>query len=428
MTTVRALRHAELVSASIDKQNNMTLQELNANNEHFTIHNLPYGIFSTAKKHKRAGVAIGNHIIDLSVLFEHSFFEDKIHSNVFNQDSLNDFIALGKDIWSFARKKIQDLLNEESDFYKINHDKFLVLQSEATMHLPIKIGDYTDFYSSEEHASNVGKMFRPTMEPLLPNWKHMPIAYHGRSSSIITTNTPVKRPYGQILNGEKVVYSACQTLDIEIELGFIIGKENALGTPVNINDAGDYIFGAVLLNDFSARDIQHWEYQPLGPFLGKNFATSISPWIVPYEALKAFMTNAPVQTQAVLPYLQEKNRQNFDIEITFEIETKEKQKGIAAITNSKYLYWTAAQQIAHHTVNGCNLRIGDLLGTGTISGKEKNSFGSLLELTWNGKEKIKIGNEERTFLQDGDTTILSAICKNGDKQIGFGEVRNMIIE
>jgi len=311
---------------------------------------------------------------------------------------------------------------------------FLYKQSEAVLHLPVNIGDYTDFYSSEEHASNVGKMFRPTMEPLLPNWKHMPIAYHGRSSSVITTNTPIKRPYGQVLKGavsadrqEEVVYSKSKTLDIEIELGFVIGKENELGTPININDATDYIFGAVLLNDFSARDIQRWEYQPLGPFLGKNFATAISPWIVPYDALQEFLTTAPTQTQNMLPYLQEKNRKNFDIEITFEIETKNKNKGIVAVTNSKYLYWTAEQQIAHHTVNGCNLRIGDLLGTGTISGKEKSSFGSLLELTWNGKEPINIGTEQRTFLQDGDTTILSAICKNDNKQIGFGEVSNLII-
>jgi len=396
-------------------------------NSHFTIYNLPYGIFSTTEKHKRAGVAIGNYIIDLSVLFEHSFFEDKIHSNIFNQDSLNDFIALGKDIWSFVRKKIQDLLIEESDFYKNNHDKFLVLQSESIMHLPVKIGDYTDFYSSEEHASNVGKMFRPTMDPLLPNWKHMPIAYHGRSSSIITTNTSIKRPYGQVLKGEDVVYSACQTLDIEIELGFIIGKENKLGEPIDIKHANEHVFGAVLLNDFSARDIQRWEYQPLGPFLGKNFATAISPWIVTMEALQPFITDAPLQTQKILTYLQEEKRVNFDIEISFEIETPKQNKATVAVTNAKYLYWTMEQQVAHHTVNGCNLQVGDLLGTGTISGKEKSSFGSLLELTWNGKESINIGDEQRTFLLDGDTTILSAFCKKGDKQIGFGEVRNLII-
>ncbi len=395
---------------------------------HFTIHNLPYGIFSTPTKQKRAGIAYENHIIDLSVLFELDFFEGKIKSNVFNQDSLNDFIALGKESWSYVRKKIQELLTTDSDFYKENHTRFIYQQSEAVMHLPVKIGDYTDFYSSEEHASNVGKMFRPTMDPLLPNWKHMPIAYHGRSSSIITTNTPIRRPYGQILKGEEVIYSACQTLDIEIELGFIIGKENKLGEPIDIQQANEHVFGAVLLNDFSARDIQRWEYQPLGPFLGKNFATAISPWIVTMEALEQFTTDAPTQTQAVLPYLQEEKRLNFDIEISFDIETANDNKATVAVTNSKFLYWTMEQQIAHHTVNGCNLQVGDLLGTGTISGKEKNSFGSLLELTWNGKEKISVGTEERTFLQDGDTTILSAICKKGDMQIGFGEVRNVIIK
>ena len=393
---------------------------------HFTIHNLPYGIFSTPTKQKRAGIAYENHIIDLSVLLELDFFEGKIKSNVFNQGTLNDFIASGKENWSYVRKKIQELLTTDSDFYKENHTRFIYQQSEAVMHLPVKIGDYTDFYSSEEHASNVGKMFRPTMDPLLPNWKHMPIAYHGRSSSIITTNTPVKRPYGQILKGEEVIYSACQTLDIEIELGFIIGKENKLGEPVDIKQAHEHVFGAVLLNDFSARDIQRWEYQPLGPFLGKNFATAISPWVVTMEALEQFTTDAPTQTQAVLPYLQEEKRLNFDIEISFDIETANHNKVTVAVTNSKFLYWTMEQQVAHHTVNGCNLQVGDLLGTGTISGKEKNSFGSLLELTWNGKEKISVGTDERTFLQDGDTTILSAICKKGDMQIGFGEVRNVI--
>ena len=393
---------------------------------HFTIHNLPYGIFSTPTKQKRAGIAYENHIIDLSVLLELDFFEGKIKSNVFNQDSLNDFIALGKESWSYVRKKIQELLTTDSDFYKENHTRFIYQQSEAVMHLPVKIGDYTDFYSSEEHASNVGKMFRPTMAPLLPNWKHMPIAYHGRSSSIITTNTPIRRPYGQILKGEEVIYSACQTLDIEIELGYIIGKENKLGEPIDIQQAHEHVFGAVLLNDFSARDIQRWEYQPLGPFLGKNFATAISPWIVTMEALEQFTTDAPTQTQAVLPYLQEEKRLNFDIEISFDIETANDNKATVAVTNSKFLYWTMEQQVAHHTVNGCNLQVGDLLGTGTISGKEKNSFGSLLELTWNGKEKISVGTDERTFLQDGDTTILSAICKKGDMQIGFGEVRNVI--
>lgn len=394
---------------------------------HFTIHNLPYGIFSTPTKQRRAGIAFENKIIDLSVLFELDFFENRISENVFNKETLNDFIALGKDTWSFVRNKIQQLLSEDSDFYKEHHLSFFYQQSEAVMHVPVQIGDYTDFYSSEEHASNVGRMFRPTMEPLLPNWKHMPIAYHGRSSSIITTNTPVKRPHGQILKGEEVIYSPCQTLDIEIELGYIIGKENKLGEPVDIQQAKESVFGIVLLNDFSARDIQRWEYQPLGPFLGKNFATAISPWIVTMEALEPFKTDAPHQTQKVLPYLQEENRQNYDIEISFDIITASKSKATVATTNSSYLYWTIEQQIAHHTVNGCNLRIGDILGTGTISGKEKNSFGSLLELTWNGKDKLKIGDEERTFLLDGDTTILSAICRKGDIQIGFGEVRNTII-
>ena len=270
-------------------------------------------------------------------------------------------------------------------------------------------------------------MFRPNQDALMPNWKHLPVAYHGRSSSIVTTNTPVKRPQGQLQEGEKIIFSECKKLDIEIELGFIIGKENDLGQPIGIDEARDHIFGVVLLNDFSARDIQRWEYVPLGPFLSKNFATSISPWVVTLEALEPFLKPAPVQDVEVLPYLHQKERKNFDIQIDFSLETEAGQKATIARTNATNLYWTAEQQVTHHTVNGCNVRVGDLLGTGTISGTEKHSFGSMLELTWNGAEKIKIGNEERVFLQDGDTTILTATCTNGDISLGFGELRNKII-
>jgi fumarylacetoacetase len=325
-----------------------------------------------------------------------------------------------------VRHKVQTFLTEESKLFSDYQKQLFDKQADASMHLPVRIGDYTDFYSSEEHASNVGKMFRPNADPLLPNWKHMPIAYHGRSSSIIVSGVPVKRPHGQYLQGEEVVLGPSQALDIELELGFIIGQENKLGEPVSTTEATSHIFGCVLLNDFSARDIQRWEYQPLGPFLGKNFATSVSPWIVTYDALREFLTDAPEQTPEVLPYLKKEYRTNFDIELHFDIETKHHQKANVAVSNSKYLYWTVEQQIAHHTVNGCNLRVGDLLGTGTISGKQPNSFGSLLELTWNGKEKIKIGDEERVFLQDGDTTVLRGFCVKDGKRIGFGELRNTI--
>ena len=392
----------------------------------FSIYNLPYGIYSTPHKSKRAGIAIGDSIIDLSELYNSGFFNDKIDHNVFANSSLNDFIALGKNVWSFVRQSIQTLLTDTSLFTALK-DKILDAQRDATLYMPVHVGDYTDFYSSEEHASNVGKMFRPNGDPLMPNWKHMPIAYHGRSSSLITSGQPVKRPYGQYLKGEEIVFGASQTLDIELELGYIIGKENKLGEPIAVQDASEFVFGCVLLNDFSARDLQRWEYQPLGPFLGKNFSTSISPWVVTFEALQQFTVPAPKQEPDVLPYLAQTNRSNFDIQLYFDIETKNKQAANVAISNSKYLYWTIEQQIAHHTINGCNLRVGDILGTGTISGKEKNSYGSLLELTWNGKEKIAIGNEERTFLQDGDTAILSGHCSNGDMRIGFGTLRNTIV-
>jgi fumarylacetoacetase len=391
----------------------------------FSIYNLPYGIYSTPEKSRRAGMAIGDQILDLAGLYELGYF-DMINTNVFDRAVLNDFIELGQPAWQHVRHKVQALLSERSDLFRDYQNQILDKQADASMHLPVRIGDYTDFYSSEEHASNVGRMFRPNADPLLPNWKHMPIAYHGRSSSMVISGVPVKRPHGQYLQGAEVVFGPTQALDIELELGFVIGKENKMGEPVRTSDATDHIFGCVLLNDFSARDIQRWEYQPLGPFLGKNFATSISPWIVTLEALKPFIVPAPEQSPEVLPYLKQENRMNFDIELHFDIETKQHQKANVAASNSKYLYWTVEQQIAHHTVNGCNLRIGDLLGTGTISGKDKNSFGSLLELTWNGKEKIQIGDEERVFLQDGDTTVLKGFCVKNGKRIGFGELRNTI--
>lgn len=397
-----------------------------ATDSDFSIYNLPYGIYSTAHKSKRAGVAIGDSILDLSSLYLQSYFESHITHNVFEKEYLNDYIRLGKEVHAIVRQKLQHLLTDARTFHSLQ-DKILDKQAEATMHLPVHIGDYTDFYSSEEHASNVGRMFRPNADPLLPNWKHMPIAYHGKASSIILSGENVRRPLGQYLKGEEVVFGPSQTLDIEIELGYIIGKENRLGQPVRTTEADDYIFGCVLLNDFSARDIQRWEYQPLGPFLGKNFATSISPWVVTCEALDMFKTAAPTQSPEVLPYLQQPQRYNYDIEIQFELETAEQQKSCLAITNAKHLYWTIEQQIAHHSINGCNLRIGDLLATGTISGKAKNSFGSLLELTWNGKEKLQVGEEERTFLQDGDTVILRGSCRKGAIRIGFGELKNKII-
>jgi fumarylacetoacetase len=292
--------------------------------------------------------------------------------------------------------------------------------------MPVRVGDYTDFYSGLEHAANVGRMFRPNADPLLPNWKHMPVAYHGRSSSIVISGVPVKRPHGQYLAGEQVVFGPSRMLDFELELGFIVGKENTLGQPVPVYEAESHIFGVVLLNDWSARDIQRWEYQPLGPFLGKNFATAISPWIVTLEALGQFRTPAPIHDVDVLPYLNDGARQNFDIELSVEIQTE---NGSSTVTrnNAQLVYWTLAQQVAHHTVNGCNLRVGDILATGTISGKERSSWGSLLELTYNGKEPVKIGDTERAFLQDGDSVVFHGSCARDGLRIGFGELRNTVV-
>jgi fumarylacetoacetase len=390
----------------------------------FPIYNLPFGMYSTHTKSGRAGIAIGEYIVDLSELYKLNFFD--IAQNVFETDGLNHFISLGLKTCSQVREKVQDLLAGESHFYKEFHANFLDKQSESKMHMPVRIGDYTDFYSSEEHASNVGKLFRPNADPLLPNWKHLPVAYHGRSSSVIISGEDIKRPKGQYLQGEEVVYGESKTLDFELELGFIVGKNSKLGEPVSTEYAEEHIFGVVLLNDWSARDIQRWEYQPLGPFLGKNFATSISPWIVTMDALKHFRAEAPRQKPEVLPYLKD-DRKNFDIQLEVGIETKYKERATVTKNNSKLIYWTIAQQIAHHTVNGCNLQIGDLLATGTISGKERDEWGSLLEITYNGKEPVDIGIEKRTFIETGDTVIMKGHCEKGGIRVGFGEVRNTII-
>ncbi len=394
---------------------------------HFSINNLPIGMYSTAIKKKRPGIAVGDFILDLQNLSKLDFFKNIAPKKVFSQPTLNDYIALGPRAHTKILNKLKELLTQKTTFYHQHRLNIFDAQAQSIMHVPVAIGDYTDFYSSEEHAKNVGKMFRPDQDPLLPNWKHLPVAYHGRSSSIISTLTQVHRPSGQIKSDGKIIFSPTKKLDIEIELGFIIGKENKLGEPIPIDQAHEYIFGAVLLNDFSARDIQQWEYQPLGPFLSKNFATSISPWIVSIDVLRKYLTPAPIQHPEVLPYLRQKERNNFNIQIQFEIQTLLGNHKLVSSTNAKYVYWTVEQQIAHHTVNGCNLRIGDLLGTGTISGPEQGSYGSLLEITGNAAHEIKINSETRTYLSDGDTAILNGICTNGTAQVGFGELINQII-
>ena len=396
-------------------------------NSDFSIHNIPFGIFSTKNLSPRAGVAIGNHILDLVALSQLNVFD--FDTSVFEKDTLNDFISLGKPITNKVRTSIQNwILDKNSPI--ADKPNLFVLQSESKMHLPIKIGDYTDFYSSIEHATNVGTMFRDKDNPLLPNWKHIPVGYHGRASSIIVSKQSIKRPKGQIMppNSSQPVFQATQRLDFELEMAFITGKKTKIGEPISIEDAEDHIFGLVLLNDWSARDIQKWEYVPLGPFLGKSFASSISPWIVTLEALAQFKVSGPSQNPEVLPYLKYSGKKNYNIELEVSIKPEDSDEQVIAKSNFKYLYWNMAQQLAHQTVNGCNINVGDLYGSGTISGKSPDSYGSMLELSWMGTKPVQMKNgSTRKFLKDGDTISLRGFSQKNGQRVGFGEVETKIL-
>tara|TARA_X000001036_G_scaffold61091_1_gene51222 strand:- start:863 stop:2101 length:1239 start_codon:yes stop_codon:yes gene_type:complete len=397
----------------------------------FTIYNLPFGVFSTSEKSKRVGVAIGNNIIDLLVCNRVNIFEGlTIDDSIFENDYLNEFINLGKNKTNRIREIIQNELCNDQSVLKSNNDVIL-LKKTAKMHIPVKIGDYTDFYSSIEHASNIGSMFRDASNPLLPNWKHLPVGYHGRASSIIVSGVDIRRPKGQIkpIDSEIPVFSSSKRLDFELEMGYIIGKNSSLGSSVSTNEAEDYIFGKVLFNDWSARDIQKWEYVPLGPFLGKSFASSISPWVVTLEALEPFKVEGPIQKPGVLDYLKFSGLKNYDINLSVSIIPDESNvESQICESNFKYMYWNMSQQIAHHTVNGCNLNIGDIMASGTISGKSKNSFGSMLELSWGGKNKIKLNDGlTRTFIEDYDSIVMRGYCEKNDIRVGFGEVRSKLL-
>jgi len=395
-------------------------------NSDFSIYNLPFGIFSTSTLNKRVGIAIGNEIIDLRALTELNILE--IDNAVLHNEYLNDFIALGKTVTNAVRLKIQEELCDESSPLKTAN--VFIKQSEATMHLPIKVGDYTDFYSSIEHATNVGKMFRDPENALLPNWKHIPVGYHGRASSIIVSGQNIKRPCGQVMPKDATapVYQASGRVDFELEMAFIIGKGNDLGSPISTADAEDHIFGMALFNDWSARDIQKWEYVPLGPFLGKSFASTLSPWIVTLEALDHFRVEGPKQEPAVLPYLEYNGLKNFDINLEVGIHPEGTDETIVSRSNYKYMYWNMVQQLAHHTVNGCNMKIGDLLASGTISGKDENSYGSMLEIAWAGTKPVKMKDgTERKFINNGDTVNMKAWAEKDGKRVGFGGLTTKIL-
>jgi fumarylacetoacetase len=406
-----------------------------APDSHFPLQNLPYGVFRTADDPRpRAGVAIGEHVLDLRALEEAGLLAvDPAGERVFNRAHLNAFITLGRHAWSSARARIDELLRHDNAELRDSaalRARALVPMRDALMQLPVDIGGYTDFYSSKEHATNVGSMFRDPKNALLPNWSHMPIAYNGRASSVVVSGTPIRRPKGQLKppDTERPVFGASRKLDFELETAFIVGEGNVLGEPIPIAEAEGHIFGLVLMNDWSARDIQQWEYVPLGPFNSKTFATSISPWIVTLDALEPFRVAGPAQEPRPLPYLDQSGRHAFDIDLALSLRPHGGETTRICRTNFKYLYWSMAQQLAHHTVSGCNARVGDLMGSGTISGPTPDSRGSLLELAWNGQRPLTLpGGATRSFLEDGDEVVITGWCQGDGYRVGFGEVRGEIL-
>ena len=403
---------------------------------HFPIHNLPYGIFKPdAGSQPRIGVAIGDEILDLSILADAGLLQggELGDGAVFREPTLNALMSLGRPAWKAARSRITELLNSNEPLLRDNaslRDSAFHRQSAVEMLVPATIGDYTDFYSSREHATNIGIMLRGKDNALQPNWLHLPVGYHGRASSVVISGTDVRRPKGQTKppDADRPVFGPSRLMDFELEMGFFVGPGNQLGEPIPISEAADHIFGMVLVNDWSARDIQKWEYQPLGPFNAKNFATCISPWVVTLEALAPFRCSAPEQEPQPLEYLQEKNRHSYDINLEVEITAEGQDQGLRVCSsNYKHLYWTMAQQLAHHTVTGCNLDTGDLLASGTISGPDKGSFGSMLEITWRGTEPVTLpGGHERKFLADGDTVKMTGWCQGDGYRVGFGEVTSQV--
>jgi fumarylacetoacetase len=405
-------------------------------NSHFPIQNLPFGVFKPREGKARIGVAIGDLVLDLSILedlghFRAPEFQDR---QPFAKDSLNEFLALGRSAWRKAREIIHHLLAANTPTLRDDVDlrgRVFHRQSDVTLQLPARIGDYTDFYSSYHHAHNVGTMLRGPENALMPNWKWLPVGYHGRASSIVVSGADVRRPKGQIKppDAPAPVFGPTRSLDFELETAFLIGPGNALGQPVPIDHAIDHIFGFVLMNDWSARDIQAWEYQPLGPFLAKNFCTSISPWVITLDALEPFRKPLPRQDPEPLSYLRSTNGFTFDIHLEAHLQTADMEAPhVITRTNFQNLYWSISQQLAHHTVNGCNLQPGDLLASGTISGRTEESRGCMLELTWRGANPLKLPNgETRKWLEDGDTLTITGWCDGDGYRIGFGEVSGKII-
>lgn len=403
-------------------------------NSDFPIQNLPFGIYSDSKVKHRACSAIGNYTIDLYELANRGYFSSlNIDKEIFNQAVLNDFIELGKTTTRALRDRLSDLLvntNQELQKNKEAFDAIFKIQSSVKLLLPVKIGDYTDFYSSLDHATNIGTMIRDPKNALMPNWKYIPVGYHGRASSIMVSGTNFHRPKGQMkpADAEVPTFGPCKLLDFELETAYIIGKSSKSGESISTEQADEYIFGMVLFNDWSARDIQTWEYIPLGPFLSKNFASTVSPWIVTLDALEPFRTEGYKQDPKVFPYLKYKGNKNVDIKLEVSIQPENSDESMICRSNYKYMYWTMEQQLAHHTVNGCNINVGDLMGSGTISGPHPSEYGSMMELSWKGTKPLKLNDgSERKFINDNDTVILRGYCQNDKVRLGFGECRAKLL-
>ncbi len=403
-------------------------------NSDFPIQNLPFGIFSEGANDKRVGVALGDKIIDLYQLASFGYLNNTSFSaSDFEQDTLNAMMLKGKAANRILRNRISEIFEESNDELKKNEQhvaQILSNQKDCELHLPVQIGDYTDFYSSEQHAYNVGCMFRDPNNALLPNWKHIPVGYHGRSSSIVVSGTPFHRPMGQLKPSpeEDPIFAPCRLLDFELEMAFITFQGKPLGERISTEEADEYIFGMTLFNDWSARDIQKWEYIPLGPFLAKNFASHMSPWIVTLDALEPFRTSGPVQDPKVLPYLEYKGDKHIDINIEMGIQPEGTSETVVTKSNYKHMYWNMNQQLAHHSVNGCNINCGDTMASGTISGPTEGSYGSMLEISWAGSKSVKMADgTERKFIQDNDTVIMRGYSEKDGVRVGFGEVSAKVL-
>jgi fumarylacetoacetase len=393
----------------------------------FPIQNIPFGIASINNKNVAVS-RIGNTVINLSKLFELNVFEGIINENLFNRDFLNSFLKENKETWRAVRNQISIVFQDESN--KSKFESALSDIEEVSMQMPVKVGDYTDFYSSRQHAYNVGCMFRDPDNALLPNWLHIPVGYHGRASSIILSGQSIHRPKGQQMpvDAEKPVFGPCKLLDFELEMAFITGEGKPLGQHIDISEAENYIFGMVIFNDWSARDIQKWEYVPLGPFLAKNFASSISPWIVTLDALEPFRCEGENQEPEVLPYLKFSGNKNIDINLEVQIGSDNFEAHTVSKSNYKYMYWNMNQQLAHHTINGCDIHAGDMMASGTISGNDESAYGSMLELSWKGTKPLAMPDgSERKFINDGDTVVMKAHCEKDGVRIGFDEVKTKVL-